>query len=409
MNSSSQILHNVVSPFCPLHCDDLSIRVDGSRLTIEQTQCQCSHSGFAQLANVDPATSQPMLNGQSTSLEQALTKAAELLNQAHFPTIVAAADVSASAAAISLAQQCGGVIDHPNSAALLRNLQAMQSDGWISTSLSEARNRADVMVVFGEQILSRYPCLVDQVLQPAERLFDYPCDVIVVGKSDRFESIYPLQDDLNATVGVLRALLGDAPLDVDVGDSLTALAKRLSEASYPVLIWSAREFDFAHAELMVENILGLIRDLSQHNRCTGLALAAADGGTSALQVNSWRSGFPLRTAFHRGFPEYDVYHYDHRRLIASSETDLLVWINTFPDTQPPPASDIPAIVLGYPGIELNTLNTAPAVFIPVGIPGIDHAGQLFRSDGVALQLTQLRQSEWQPANAILQQLSDALT
>lgn len=39
------------------------------------------------------------------------------------------------------------------------------------------------------------------------------------------------------------------------------------------------------------------------------------------------------------------------------------------------------------------LKKEPAVFIPVGTPGVDHAGHLFRTDRVvAIPLRQLRQS-----------------
>jgi formylmethanofuran dehydrogenase subunit B len=40
-----------------------------------------------------------------------------------------------------------------------------------------------------------------------------------------------------------------------------------------------------------------------------------------------------------------------------------------------------------------TFEREPAVFIPVGTPGLDHAGHLFRTDRVvALPLRQLRES-----------------
>jgi formylmethanofuran dehydrogenase subunit B len=49
-----------------------------------------------------------------------------------------------------------------------------------------------------------------------------------------------------------------------------------------------------------------------------------------------------------------------------------------------------------------TFDPEPAVFIPVGVPGVDHAGHLFRADRVvALPLQRLR-------TATLPSVADAL-
>ena len=52
----------------------------------------------------------------------------------------------------------------------------------------------------------------------------------------------------------------------------------------------------------------------------------------------------------------------------------------------------------------------PAVFLPVGRPGIDHGGQIFRTDGVvALPLRGLRRSELPSVGATLRAIGQALT
>jgi formylmethanofuran dehydrogenase subunit B len=57
---------------------------------------------------------------------------------------------------------------------------------------------------------------------------------------------------------------------------------------------------------------------------------------------------------------------------------------------PPAAGQIPTIILSTSG---KGLAREPQVFIPVGTPGIDHAGQVFRADAVvALPLPSLRDS-----------------
>jgi formylmethanofuran dehydrogenase subunit B len=54
-----------------------------------------------------------------------------------------------------------------------------------------------------------------------------------------------------------------------------------------------------------------------------------------------------------------------------------------------PVTAIPSILIGHP----NSLVKAD-VFIPVGTPGIDHKGTMFRIDSsVSLPLAKLRESE----------------
>ena len=68
----------------------------------------------------------------------------------------------------------------------------------------------------------------------------------------------------------------------------------------------------------------------------------------------------------------------------------MVWVSSFSETRLPPRSGAPTIVLGRAGM---VFEEEPAVYIPVGTPGIDHAGHLFRADRVvAVPLRGLRAS-----------------
>ena len=69
-------------------------------------------------------------------------------------------------------------------------------------------------------------------------------------------------------------------------------------------------------------------------------------------------------------------------------------------------SDLPLILLAPPGSEMYS---PPAVFLPAGRPGIDHAGQIFRGDGiVALPLAALRPSPLPSAGATLTAIAAAM-
>jgi formylmethanofuran dehydrogenase subunit B len=104
-------------------------------------------------------------------------------------------------------------------------------------------------------------------------------------------------------------------------------------------------------------------------------------------TSTWLRGYPTRTRFNNTVPEYDTYHYSTQKQLASS--DALLWISTF-NPCAAPDSNAPTIVIGHPDTPFTQV---PDVFIPVGIPGFDHAGQMFRMDSsITLPLKKLRDS-----------------
>ncbi|HSB52883.1 MAG TPA: hypothetical protein VLD58_00940, partial [Gemmatimonadales bacterium] len=104
----------------------------------------------------------------------------------------------------------------------------------------------------------------------------------------------------------------------------------------------------------------------------------------------WQTGFGGRTAFGKGHPEHDPHHYSAARMLERGEPDALLWISSFTAARAPGPAATPTVVLGRAGM---TFQREPEVFIPVGTPGVDHPGHLFRTDRVVvLSLRQLRQS-----------------
>src|SRR5258708_5848163 len=73
--------------------------------------------------------------------------------------------------AAELADRCGAVLDHANSRDKFRNLLAFQDRGAITTTLAEIRNRADLLVVVGTDVVSRFPRFFERIAAPAGTLF----------------------------------------------------------------------------------------------------------------------------------------------------------------------------------------------------------------------------------------------
>jgi formylmethanofuran dehydrogenase subunit B len=140
--------------------------------------------------------------------------------------------------------------------------------------------------------------------------------------------------------------------------------------------------------LTVQTVCEMVKDLNKTTRCSGLPLLGREGDQTANQVCGWTTGYPARMRFSSGIPEYDPYLNDTQSLLQNGEADVLLWVSAFNVNAAPPETGIPTIVVGRSGM---TFAKEPEVFIPVGTPGIDHAGHAYRMDNVvAIRLKKLR-------------------
>ncbi|ESS72995.1 tungsten-containing formylmethanofuran dehydrogenase 2 subunit B [Methyloglobulus morosus KoM1] len=400
------VITEVPSPFCGVGTDDLSIQVDGIALKVVAYGCAVNTPAFEQAIG----DSNPRLAGKSVSLEVAVTQAATLLAQTKQPVIGGCAtDVHGMRALLSLADRCGAVIDNMGFNAARNNFLALQDSGWMNTTLAEVKNRCDLLLVVGTDLEAIVPRFFERYLWNEAMFLDdsRQRQVIYLGKppsgnastSPNGQKAQVLACDDSAlpeVVGVLRALVKGQPIRADkaggiaVAD-LQSIADKLKAAKYGVVTWGAGALGInSHAELIVQTVSEMIKDINKGTRCSGLPLAGKEGDLTANQVCGWTTGYPARVRFSKGYPEYDPYLYDTHRMLANGEADALVWVNAFNVKAVPPESELPTIVIGRSGM---TFAKEPDVFIPVGTPGIDHAGHAYRTDNVvAIRLLKLRES-----------------
>ncbi len=427
-----QRFENVTCPFCGLLCDDLTISANSQtgNLRVLENGCPISEPAFAGL---DARAGAPRIDGKNATLQDAIARAAKILRGAQRPFIGGlATDVSGMRAALALADRCGAVIDHMNSAANFRNLAVLQDTGWVTTTFAEIRNRADFILVVGTDIVSRFPRFFERMVWPAHTLFTesrLPREIVYLGEAvgpgassaghQSGRAPYPQSShtgcknsDLGEVIGALRVLVDGRALDADAVAgiplaTLQALAAKIRDAAYGVAIWAAADLDFPHAELTVQSLCEMLKDLTRSGRFCGLPLGGSDGDLTANQVSAWQSGYALRTSFNGGYPNYDPYHHSSQRFLAANEIDALVWISSFDARRLPPVCDSPTIVLGRVGM---TFEREPQVYIPIATPGADHSGHQFRSDNVvALPLRKLRASGIASTADVLTAIENELT
>ena len=413
----------VPSPFCGIGTDDLTLQVVGLSLKVTVNGCAINTPAFEQ-----PVTdTSPRVAGQSVSLDIAVAKAAELLRDTHQPVIGGCAtDVNGMRALLAIADKAGAVVDNLNFNAARRNLLAMQDAGWMNTTLAEIKNRCDLLLVIGSDLEAFAPRFFDRYLWNETAMFledTNARDVIYLGKAPSGKGHNPpagrtaqvltcTDSDLPDVVAVLAALVKKQPVQaqmvagIAVSDLLT-IADKLRSAKYSVIVWGAAALAYDQAELTVQAICNIVKDVNmQDTRCSGFPLGGKEGDQTANQVCGWTTGYPARLNFARGYPEYDPFLYDSQTMLNNGEADALLWVQAFNANAIPPQFDVPTIVVGRSGM---TFEKEPEVYIPVGTPGIDHPGHAYRLDNVvAIRLKKLRDSGLPSTSDVLHAIEQAL-
>jgi formylmethanofuran dehydrogenase subunit B len=416
--AASTSFQSVTCPFCSLLCDDLDVSNDQGALRVESTRCPRAVAGFERVQ----VQASARVDGKEVSLDKAIAAAAKLLKSSRHPLFGGlATDVAGMRATLALADRTGGVVDHALGDAIYRNVLAMQERGWMTTTLAELRNRADLIVFAGTDVGEDHPRFFERYVWNKESMFDLDTssrEIVYVGHGlNKRAGVSPdgrkplhLDSDphrLGELIAAARALLAGRSLQAKAvaGVSIRKLAElvdKLKQARYGVIVWSPPRLNFPAADITVLNICEFIKDLNQHTRCSGLTLGGNEAAVTAGAVCAWQTGYQLRVDFGRGFPEYEPTRNSATNLLANGEADALVWTSSFTTDLHPPKTDVPTVLLAPPSARLDR---KCAVYIPVGTPGVDHAGQLCRVDTVvSLPLQKLRDSSLPSVGTVMQTL-----
>ncbi len=412
------ILKDVPCPFCSLICDDLVIQNQSGNLKIKKNGCRISVDRFERsLPQIKPT-----INSKTATLDEAISQAAGIFKKSREPLIAGlGTDVGGMRSVMDLADKTGAIIDHMFNDGATRNFLVLQDLGWVMTTMGEIKNRAD-LIIFAGTDASNYPRFYERVIWNEKSMFisdaHHP-DIVYIGENlDTSEGKSPSgkkpthlkcpQDEIGEVISVLHALIGGNKIqkkDEIAGikiEKLEKLARRMMGASYGVFVWAPGELDFPHAELTIQNLCEITKYLNRETRFAGFFLGGNDGGMSANNVSAWQSGFPLRVNFSKGYPEHDSQKYATANVLKNKEADALLWISSFNPEIKPPRAKIPTIVLATPDTKLGF---KPDVFIPISTPGVDHSGQMIRTDSVvSLPLKMVRNSDYPSVKEIVHRI-----
>ena len=333
------------------------------------------------------------IDGAPVSLDAAAAGAALLLARSRQPLIAGlGADIDGARAAIALAERVGGVIEHRHSAALLRDLDCLRETGIMLTTPGEARVRADVVLLVGDGLTEAWPSLTERLLAPPARpegvdvkrriIWLAPAIGARIGGFEGDIEIWRAERGATLAVNLaaLRARVKNRPianpriarsaLPLSVLDSI---ATTIKAARFGVAVWTAESL----GALEIEMLHGIVCDLNDTTRFSTLPLPAPDNGAGVLAACGWTTGFPMRTGFGAGVPTHDPWRFDAERLVASGETDCVLWISALGAVPPTWQRAVNLIAL----CERTTqFAEEPNVRITVGRTGVDHDAIMHSSD-----------------------------
>jgi formylmethanofuran dehydrogenase subunit B len=386
----------VTCPFCGLACDDIHV----SRGEINTRGCVLAREGFARAA---PEPRPHAVGGRAATFDQAISEAARILRNASTPLVYGLdADLNGVRALLALAERVGASVDHAGSGPTLANAAVARASGWVTATFAEVANRADFILLVASNPDLRFPRFRERLLENKTPLYRAgPPSVAYLGLADEatasiaapLRAIVDRTHLLPALAALSLILLGREPdgarRELPL-EALRGIAERLKRAQYGTIVWDLASFQPDVAELAVEYIAAMLRRLNAKTRCVGLPLGGSQNVLGAMQAAIWQAGWPLRLSFADGTLHHDPWRHDGLRMLAQDEADVLVWVATSYGRPPPvPAATVIAIISDH-----AVLPSPAAVEIRVGIPGIDHAGEIVRADTViALPLQRARPSD----------------
>lgn len=410
---------------CGCLCDDIQLTIlpNENRILSAERACPLGTAWFLeQRSEEHPAT---LLDGQPASPEDAIRRAVEILTAARQPLVygLGATTTAAQRLAVAIADQIGGTIDIAATAGQRAVTQAFQTVGQVTATLGEIRNRADCVVYWGTDPVESHP-------RHAERYSLTPAsEFLPRGRADRFAVLVHVNatstaaqvdrclrirpgSDLELAWGLralARGLEPDGAVEATTGVTVAALRElmeQLRRARFGAILFGSGVTNGRSPRLTVEAILELARDMQRHTRFVALALGGPGNLAGAGQVLTWTTGYPDSVNFARGYPRYGPGEFSAGDLLLRGEPDAALIVAADPRKDLPAAAGehlqrIPTVVLAPPA-QAALLNGTVA--FATATYGIQTAGTVYRSDGVALPLRPALASAYPSDHEILAEI-----
>ncbi len=395
MNGAARIEENATCLGCGCTCDDITVIIDGGRISEARNACALGLRWFG-----DGSLPGAVGGGRSAAIEDVVGEIAEVLRAARAPLVYLAPDLTTEAqrAAIAVADQLHAFVDSATSSTAYLGILAAQRRGRTSATMGEIRNRADVIVFWAMDPALRYPRFQSRYAPDPVGLYlpNGRADRTVIaidvgaqrGPDDADVRIQMTAGEERPFLASLRASLagrtiGDAALVARVSE----LASRLTRASYAVVVTDV-ESPPETPNGRMDSLIALTQSLNATTRCSLCTLRAGGNRNGHDTALTWQTGFPMAVDFSRGAPRYHPEDAALPRLTRGAFDAALI-VGTSASLPAPILAALDGVRTILVGPRASESSLDAGIRVDTGVAGIHESGIAFRTDDLPLPLRAL--------------------
>ncbi|MEW4452346.1 hypothetical protein AB1L30_06640 [Bremerella sp. JC817] len=402
--------HDVPCPGCGCLCDDLSVGVAGNQVQSIEPACPMAAAYYRQPLTT---TDNCQIDGQPASADDALKRAAEILNTANAPLFFGLGETTSEAVRriVDLADRVGGIVDATHPTFFDPTGRILQTTGMVTCSLGEIRHRADLVIFWGCDPKTTH-------LRHWERYsVDATGRFIPNGRADRTliaigspnatsaecDTQIPLDDAQQiAALHHLLSLATDKPTDAgrvesqlkDVAPALDNLHQQIQQAKYFVFVIGDRFLRREAGCVPLELLAQYVRPLHEQTRGAVSILRPGPNWVGAGGVIASRTGYPGGASLLQGLPQFDPDNLSAVKLLTQQRVDAAFvmegpWLADLPAEAMQTLKQIPTVVLGHRPSEA----LPSSVFLPIARPGLTSGGSMSRMDDMPLPIRAIAEPE----------------
>jgi len=393
---TEDMMEHIICPFCGCLCDDITIGLEGNKITDNKNGCSISQAKF--LNHHDDRLE------MEASLEEQIKKAAEIIVNSKRLLVygLSSTENDAHREAYKIAEEAGGVVDNTSSVCHGPTILGAQESGESIAALAEARHRADLIIYWGAnpqfahpRHMSRYTRADGMYIKDGKKDRQiWVVDIrktISAGVADKFVKIAPGSD--LEVISALRAIARDKILEVEeVGGqsigALTELVEAMKTAKYGVLFFGLGLTQSKGRHRNIDAAIRLIQDLNHFTKWSMMPMRGHYNVAGANKTSTWQTGYPYAVDYARGYPRYQPGEYTAVDMLVRGEADALLNIAADPAAHFP--KDAVKHMATIPIINIdpkrNMTSLLAKVNIQTAIAGIECDGAATRMDGLPLYL-----------------------
>jgi formylmethanofuran dehydrogenase subunit B len=417
-------MDHVVCAFCGCDCDDISVLIEGERITQAKNACILGKAWFLEHGTPSDLPV-ARIEGRPATLDEGVETAARYLAESRYSLIYGLSSTCCEAQrkSVALAEVLGGCIDCCTSVCHGPSGMALQGVGEPTCTLGEVKNRADLVIYWGSNPGESHPRHMARYAVTAKGMF------IPRGRKDRTVVLVDVRPTASAKAAdlflqirpgkdfealwALQALVNGQKLEKDAVaemgltlEQLTDLAERMMGCRFGVLFAGQGLTQTRGKHFNTTAAFLLVRALHQHTKFAIIPMRGHGNVAGIDNVLAWQTGYPFGVNFSLGYPRFNPGEYTVVDVLCRCEADAALVIAADPAATLPSEAvrrlkEIPTIVLD--SHESETTRIARVAFT-TATAGIHAEGTVYRMDNIPIRLRKVLSSPYPSDEEVISRL-----